>query len=143
MTEWHETNPNHFETRVLTYKLTNNLRGIDAKSSENLCFIIQWNLQALQMLSKVIPLVTLVANGWKIPAATLNSIITHSPIIFIQKFDWTKLWYLLSFLWDDKYKRTLAANRKKLHMWRQQVSSLAIWAVLYHMPDTMLSASEA
>ena len=29
-------------------------------------------------------------------------------------------------VWDDAYKRTLAANRKEYPMWRQQVSSLAL-----------------
>ena len=29
-------------------------------------------------------------------------------------------------LWDDAYKRTLAANRKDKPMWQQRVSSFAI-----------------
>ena len=29
-------------------------------------------------------------------------------------------------VWDDAYKRTLAANRRKPPMWQQRVSSLAI-----------------
>ena len=37
-----------------------------------------------------------------------------------------RLWYVLICLWDDAYKRTLAANRKEYPMWQQQVSSLAI-----------------
>ena len=35
-------------------------------------------------------------------------------------------WYVLSCLWDDAYKRTLAVNQKELPMWWQRVSSLAI-----------------
>ena len=48
-----------------------------------------------------------------------------------------RAWLVLSCLWDNAYKRTLAANRKEKHMWWQQVSSLAIWVVLYHMSDTI------
>ena len=32
-----------------------------------------------------------------------------------------RLWYVLSCLWDDAYKRTLAVNRKEQPMWQQQV----------------------
>ena len=35
-------------------------------------------------------------------------------------------WYVASYLWDDAYKRTLAANKKERPMWRQRVSSLVI-----------------
>ena len=35
-------------------------------------------------------------------------------------------WYVFSCLWDDAYKRTLAANRKEEPIWRQRVFSLAI-----------------
>ena len=40
-------------------------------------------------------------------------------------------------LWDDAYKRTLAANRKEQPMWWQWVSSLAICVVLHHMSDAI------
>ena len=35
------------------------------------------------------------------------------------------------------YKRTLAATRKEQPMWRQRVSSLTIWVILYHMFDAI------
>ena len=34
-------------------------------------------------------------------------------------------WYVLPCMRDDAYKRTLAANRKEQHMWRQGVICLA------------------
>ena len=34
--------------------------------------------------------------------------------------------YVVSCLWDDAYKRTLAANRKEKPMWRERVFSLAV-----------------
>ena len=40
-------------------------------------------------------------------------------------------WYVLSCLWDDAYKRSLAANR-------QRGSSLAVWMVLWHMYDAII-----
>ena len=40
-------------------------------------------------------------------------------------------WYVLSCLWDDAYKRTIAANRKEKPMWRQRVSSLAEWSIVF------------
>ena len=35
------------------------------------------------------------------------------------------------------YPVSFAANRKDKPMWRQRVSSLAIWVVLYHMSDAI------
>ena len=46
-----------------------------------------------------------------------------------------RTWFVLFCLWDRAYKRTLAANRKP--MWRQRISSFAIWVVLYHMSDAI------
>ena len=48
-----------------------------------------------------------------------------------------RLGYVLSCLWDDAYKRTLAINQKELPMWQQWVSSLTIGVVLYHMSNAI------
>ena len=48
-----------------------------------------------------------------------------------------KLWYVLCCLWDGAYKRTLVANQKEEPMCQQQVSSLTIRVVLYHMSDAI------
>ena len=40
-------------------------------------------------------------------------------------------------LWDDAYKRTLAATRKQYPMWQQRVPSLAMYMVLYHIADAI------
>ena len=52
----------------------------------------------------------------------------------------TNLWYVLSCLWDDAYKRTLAVNSKEEPMWQQPVSSLPIWVVLYHLQFWLMIA---
>ena len=41
-----------------------------------------------------------------------------------------RLWYVLSYLWDDAYKRTCAAKWKEYPMWRHRVSFLTICVVL-------------
>ena len=45
--------------------------------------------------------------------------------------------YVLCCLCENAYKITLDVNRKELPMWRQRVSSLAIWVVFYNMSDAI------
>ena len=49
-------------------------------------------------------------------------LVPHSAPRLVQQ----RPWYVLTCMWDDAYKRTLAVNRKEYPMWRQRVSFPAI-----------------
>ena len=66
------------------------------------------------------------------PKITLTVIPASAP-----RLVWQRPWYVLSCLWDGAYKITLAVNRKEYPMWRQRVSFLNIWVVIYHMSDAI------
>ena len=46
--------------------------------------------------------------------------------------DKQRVWYVLSCLWDDAYKRSLAANRKRV---AHVVATVGFQMILYHIPD--------